>query len=112
MGRLLPLTILTSSESLFRALVRYNTTSELRLMIDTRTRREAFKRDEILNTGWARTKNNITHGLKTIPRCESLEAIIKRKRTSLCIEQWIELADPIKNKEYGNYEDEPVSHHK
>lgn len=57
-------------------------------------------------------KETIANGLAKIPSCESLQTVLRERRISLRIEQWIERADQIKNKEHGKYEDEPDSHHK
>lgn len=62
-GRKLPLTMITESEQLFKAIIKSTTTTEKILMIDVEAAREAYNDEEISDVVWMLGKNNTADGL-------------------------------------------------
>lgn len=71
-GRRVPLTMLTDSESLFKLIVKSSVTTENRLMVDMRAAREAYERGNISIVGWIWSPDNIADGLNKVSKCKAL----------------------------------------
>lgn len=82
-------------------------------MIDIRTTREAFDRNEVTNFEWVSSKDHIPDRITKIDHCESMEIALCGELMVLMIEQCIKRSSPTNN--YlgeQNSEDESDSHHK
>lgn len=72
-GQKLPLAMFMDRDSLFKTIVRSTTTTEIRLMIDLVTAREAYGIHEISSVGWIRSEDNpADHPTKPGP-CTAIE---------------------------------------
>lgn len=76
MGRTLSLIILTDIESLFKTLLKSSTTSQQCLIINIRTARKVFRRDETTTIGRLGSKDSIASKLTKLARWVSLEAAL------------------------------------
>lgn len=78
---------MTYFESLFSANVMSGTTAGKRLMIVIQRTREAYKRPEISNIKWIRSKFNVDYGLTKLLNCDALDNVLQTERLDIKIEQ-------------------------
>ena len=65
-GSKLTIHVLTDSETLFSVMIKSTSTSELRLMIDIKSAKEWYERDEISTIAWIRRRENLSDAMTKI----------------------------------------------
>ena len=94
-GKLLLLTLLTDSKSLFDVLVTSSTTTEKRLMIDIAAIREAYQSTEIHNVAHVRGDHNPGDAFTKVGKCLALNRILESGILDLPVNQWIVRSDAV-----------------
>lgn len=85
----IPLILCTDSKSLYECLVKLNTTSEKRLMIDVMALRQSYERREIEEIRWIRDKDNSADAM-TKDKCNTaLTRLIDSNELTVSIEAYV-----------------------
>ncbi len=86
----LSLNLLTDSKSLFDCLIKLETTSEKRLMIDLMCLRQSYERREIAKIRWIDENINLADAMTKSKFCNALIKLIDINIIELKITEWIE----------------------
>jgi hypothetical protein len=86
----LPLILLTDSKSLFDCLIKLDTTSEKRLMIDLMCLRQFYERREIAEIRWIDEDSNPADAMTKSKSCNVLIKLIDTNIIELKTTEWIE----------------------
>jgi hypothetical protein len=86
----LSLILLTDSKSLFDCLIKLDTTSEKRLMIDLMCLRQSYERREIAEIRWIDENINLADAKTKSKLCNALINLIDINTIELKITEWIE----------------------
>lgn len=93
-GKIVPLKIFTDSKSLYDSMVRINSTTEKRLLIDLIMLRQSYERREITDVYWIPTGQNPADGLTKGKRCSALEKLMDENKLDLTPNAWVERGQP------------------
>ncbi len=86
----LSLILLTDSKSLFDCLIKLETTSEKRLMIDLMCLRQSYEKREIAKIRWIDENINLANAMTKSKFCNALINLIDINIIELKITEWIE----------------------
>jgi hypothetical protein len=86
----LSLILLTDSKSLFDCLVKLDTTSEKRLMIDLMCLKQFYERREIAEIRWIDEDSNLADAMTKFKFCNALISLIDTSSLNLKITEWVE----------------------
>lgn len=87
--RLIPMTILTDSDSLFRVTTKASVTTEKRFLIYVRAARETYQRGDITYVGWVRSAQNLADSLTQIEKSQLMGAFLDTARIHTVVEQLV-----------------------
>jgi hypothetical protein len=86
----LSLILLTDSKSLYHCLVRLDTITEKRLMIDLMCLRQSYERKEIAEIKWIDEDSNLADAMTKSKLCNALIKLIDTNIIELKITEWVE----------------------
>jgi hypothetical protein len=86
----LSLILLTDSKSLFDCLIKLETTSEKRLMIDLMCLRQSYERRKIAEIRWIDENINLADAMTKSKFCNALINLIDTNTIELKITEWVE----------------------
>ena len=89
LNKIIPISMLTDSKSLFDVLTSSSTTTEKRLMIDLQTVQDSYNKNEITDVAHIRSIYNISDALTKVKKESILLDTLRTSKLSHPVEQWI-----------------------
>lgn len=106
LGKVIPISMMTDSLSLFDVITKSTITTERRLMIDIKAAKESYQKNEIQDIAYIRSENNPADAITKIMKQSILDHILRTNKIEHPVEQWIQRSamkeDSIVKEESGN----------